>query len=52
VYQGQGINTNNDAAREVISKSVLTNGDRASPMPSSGEAMAGTRVAKMNIKKT
>jgi len=39
--------------REVISKSVLTNPDRASPMISaSGVTAAGSRVAKMNIKKT
>jgi len=51
VNQGQGINSNNnDGARELISRSVLTNLDRASPIPSSGETM-GTRVAKMNIKK-
>ena len=39
--------------REHISKSVLTNGDRASPIPSmSGFGTAGAKVPKMNIKKT
>ena len=39
--------------REHISKSVLTNGDRASPIPSvSGVGTGGAKVPKMNIKKT
>ena len=39
--------------REHISKSVLTNVDRASPIPSmSGVGIGGSKVPKMNIKKT
>ena len=39
--------------REHISKSVLTNGDRASPIPSiSGVGVGNAKVPKMNIKKT
>ena len=38
-------------SREVISKSVLTNADRASPIISASGVTNGSNVAKMNIKK-
>lgn len=47
-------NNQDGGAREVISKSVLTNGDRgASPIPSQGGVgTTGVKLSKMNIKKT